>query len=271
MKDLKGKVVLVTGAGRGMGELHARTFAKEGARIVLTDVDESAVQAAAQRINDEGGEAHAYLADISDRSSCFTLEKSVTSEIGPVDVLINNAGIVESKLVLEMSEAAFRRITDVNYLGQVWMMQAFLPGMIARKSGHVVNVCSYAGKIGSAYLAAYCATKWALIGFTDSLRQELHGTGVTLTIVNPGYIKTGMFEGSKVPVLTRWQDPQTVADALLNGVKKNRYEVFWPRWLGHLIALGRGLAIPKLTDPLFYLLRVNKSFSKWQRVDNRPF
>ncbi len=271
MKDLKGKVVLVTGAGRGMGELHARNFAKEGARVVLTDVDEEAVKQAAQYIRDQGGEAHAYLADISDRSSCFTLEKSVASEIGPVDVLINNAGIVEGGLVLDMSEAAIRRITEVNFLGQVWMMQAFLPGMIARKSGHVVNICSYAGKIGSAYLAAYCATKWALTGFTDSLRQELHGKGVTLTIVNPGYIKTGMFEGSKVPILTRWQDPQKVADALLNGVKKNRYEVFWPRWLGHLIAFGRGLAIPKLTDPLFYLLRVNKSFSKWKRVDNRPF
>ncbi len=271
MKDLKGKVVLVTGAGRGMGELHARAFAQEGARVVLTDVDESALKAAAQRIKDVGGEAHAYLADISDRSSCFTLGKSVASEIGPVDVLINNAGIVECGQALDMSEASVRRITEVNYLGQVWMMQAFLPSMIARKSGQVVNVCSYAGKIGTAYLAAYCATKWALTGFTDSLRQELHGSGVTLTIVNPGYISTGMFDSCRVPMVTHWQDPQKVADAVLEGVKKDRYEVFWPRWLGHLIAFGRGLAIPKVTDPLFYLLRVNKSFSTWKRVDERPF
>ncbi len=271
MKDLKGKVVLVTGAGRGMGELHARTFAREGARVVLTDVDENAVKAAAQRIRDDWGEAHAYLADISDRSSCFTLERSVSEEIGPVDVLVNNAGIVECAKVLDLSEAAIRRITEVNYLGQVWMMQAFLPSMIARKSGHVVNICSYAGKIGTAYLAPYCATKWALTGFTDSLRQELHGTGVTLTIVNPGYISTGMFDSCKVPMITRWQDPQKVADAVLEGVKKNRYEVFWPRWLGHVISLSRGLGMPKFTDPFFYLLRVNKSFSTWERVDERPF
>ena len=271
MKDLNGKVVLVTGAGRGMGELHARTFAKEGARVVLTDVDEGAVKVAAQHIRDQGGEAHAYLADISDRSSCFALEKSVSSEIGPVDVLINNAGIVTCELVLDMSESDIRRITDVNYLGQVWMMQAFLPSMIERKSGHVVNICSYAGKIGTAYVAPYCATKWALTGLTDSMRQELHGTGVTLTIVNPGYISTGMFEGSKVPMITRWQGPQKVADAVLDGVKKNRYEVFSPRWLGHLIAFGRGLAIPKVTDPLFYLLRVNKSFSTWKKDAERPF
>ncbi len=271
MKDLKGKVVLVTGAGRGMGELHARTFAREGARVVLTDVDEAAVKRAAQYIRDQGGEAHAYLADISDRSACFALERSVTSEVGPVDVLINNAGIVESGLVMDMSEAAIRRTVDVNLLGQIWMMQAFMPAMLSRKSGHVVNVCSYAGKLGAAYLATYCATKHALIGFTDSLRQEIHRKGVVLTIVNPGYIKTGMFEGSKVPKLTRWQDPQKVADALLDGVKGDRFEVFWPRWLGHLVSFGRGLAIPKVTDPLFYVFRVNKSFKKCKRVDNRPF
>lgn len=271
MKDLKGKVVLVTGAGRGMGELHARNFAKEGARVVLTDVDEGAVKRAAQYIRDQGGEAHAYLADISDRSACFALERSVTSEVGPVDVLINNAGIVESGLVMDMSEASIRRIVDVNLLGQIWMMQAFMPAMLSRKSGHVVNICSYAGKLGAAYLATYCATKFALIGFTDSLRQEIHRKGVTLTIVNPGYIKTGMFEGSKVPKLTRWQDPQKVADALLEGVKRDRFEVFWPRWLGHLVSFGRGLAIPKVTDPLFYIFRVNKSFKKSKRVDNRPF
>jgi all-trans-retinol dehydrogenase (NAD+) len=271
MKDLKGKVVLVTGAGRGMGELHARNFAKEGARVVLTDVDEEAVKAAAQYIRDQGGEAHAYLADISDRSSCFALEKSVASEIGPVDVLINNAGIVECEGLLAMSESAIRRITDVNYLGQVWMMQAFLPSMIERKSGHVVNICSVAGKVGTAMLGAYCATKFAMIGVTDAVRHELRKSKVKFTIVNPGYIATGMFQGAKVPLITRWQDPQKVADALIDGVKKGHAEICVPRFVVRATAFARGLCPPKLTDPIFFLLRAHKSFATWKKDTERPF
>ncbi|MHB8779937.1 MAG: SDR family NAD(P)-dependent oxidoreductase [Candidatus Geothermincolia bacterium] len=271
MKDLTGKIVLVTGAARGMGRLHAENFCKEGCRVVITDVDRTALAEAAGEMTVAGYDVSGYLCDISDRAACMTLAEQVTEEVGPLDILVNNAGITQCEELLSQSEAAIRRITDVNYLGQVWMIQAFVPAMMQRKSGHVVNVASYAGKIGTAYLAAYCATKWALIGLTDSLRQECSKNKVRFTIVNPGYIKTGMFEGCKVPPLTRWQDPNLVSAALIKGVKKNRYEVFWPRWLGHLVSLGRGLAIPKVTDPLFYLLRVNKSFSRWQRSGGRPF
>jgi short-subunit dehydrogenase len=137
--------------------------------------------------------------------------------------------------------------------------------------GHVVNICSMAGKVAVPNLGPYCATKFALIGITDSLRQELKGTGVRCTIVNPGYISTGMFEGSKVPFITRWQDPQRVADALLEAVKKNKAEVFLPHFVGWLSGFSRGLGMPRFVDVVFAFLGANRSFGSMHKERGRPF
>lgn len=271
MEGLKGRVVLITGAARGMGRLHAYNFAREGSRVVLTDVDEAELGKAAREMQEAGHEVHSYVLDISSREACFKLAEKVADEVGPVDVLINNAAIATNELVLETSESAYRRMVDVNYFGQIWMMQAFVPEMARRGTGHVVNVCSMAGKVAVPNLGPYCSTKFALVGITDSLRQELKGTGVNCTIVNPGFISTGMFEGSKPPIITRWLDPQKVADALLAGVKKNKAEVFVPHFLGWLVGFTRGLGMPKLMDLGFVLLRGNRSFAPMKKDRGRPF
>lgn len=271
MKDLKGKVVLITGAARGMGRLHAYNFAREGSRVVLVDVDEKALDEAAGEMGDAGFTVHPYVLDIADRDACFELAGKVEAEVGPIDVLINNAAVVRNEYVMEMSEQGFRRITDVNYLGQIWMMHAVVPGMLQRRSGHVVNICSIAGKVAPPKLGAYNATKFALIGLTDTIRQELKGTGVRFTIVNPGYISTGMFEGAKVPLVTGWQDPQKVADALLSAVKKNRAEVFVPWFMTRVAAFVRGLGFPWLVDFPFGMLGAKKSFETMDRDRGRPF
>ena len=271
MKDLKGKVVLITGAARGMGKLHAHAFAREGSRVVLTDIDEAELAKTASEIQEMGYDVYSYIHDISSREGCFKLAEKVEDEVGSVDVLINNAAVATNETVLDTSESAYRRITEVNYLGQVWMLQAFVPQMVKRGSGHVVNICSMAGKVAVPNLGPYCATKFALIGITDSLRQELKGSGVDCTIVNPGYIATGMFEGTTVPFITRWQDPQKVADALLEGVKKKKAEVFVPRFIAWLSAFSRGLGMPKLVDLVFAILGANRSFSTMKKDRGRPF
>ena len=271
MKDLAGKVVLVTGGARGMGMLHAYAFAREGSRVVLTDIDEVELKKTAGEMRDAGYDVYPYIVDISSREGCFKLAERVADEVGPVDVLINNAAVATNEKVLDTPEDAFRRITEVNYLGQVWMMQAFLPEMVKRGSGHVVNVCSMAGKVAVPNLGPYCASKFALIGITDSLRQELKGSGVNCTIVNPGYISTGMFEGCKVPFVTRWQDPQKVADALLEGVKRNKAEVYMPRFVGWLTGFSRGLGMPKFVDVTFAILGANRSFITMKKDRGRPF
>lgn len=271
MQDLKGRVVLVTGAGRGMGKLHAGNFAREGSTVVVTDVDEAALEETAQEISSGGYRVHAFKLDVSDRDECFKLEERVKSEVGPVDVLINNAGITECYAVLDLSESSVRRMTEVNYMGYVWMMQAFVPEMVNRGSGHVVNICSVAGKVGTGNMGGYCATKFANIGITDAIRMELRGSGVQFTIVNPGYVATGMFEGAKVPIITNWQDPQKVADAVVDAVKKNKAEICVPRANVRLVAFMRGLCMPKMIDFIFHILGADRSMDTWRKDEKRPF
>ncbi len=271
MKDLAGRVVLVTGAARGMGKLHAFNFAREGARVVMTDVDEAELAKAASELSDAGHEIFSYVQDISDRGACFELVEKVEAEAGPIDVLVNNAGITTAEYVMDTSESTFRRIIDVNYLGAVWMMHAVIPGMLARGRGHVVNVCSIVAKVAPPKLGAYNASKAALLSITDTIRQELKGSGVDFTIVNPGYIATGMFEGAKVPVITHWQDPQKVADALVDAVKKNKAEIFVPRFMTLVASAVRGLGLPRLVDLSFGTLGAKKSFETMHKDRGRPF
>ncbi len=271
MEDLRGKVVLITGAARGMGKLDAFNFAREGCTVVITDVDEAALRETARELEERGHKVHWFVHDVSDRKACFDLAEKVESEIGPVDVLINNAAIALNVEVLEASEEVFRRITEVNYLGQVWMMQAFVPRMVKRGRGHVVNMCSIAGKVAAPKLGPYSATKFALIGITDAIRQELHGTGVNFTIVNPGYVATGMFEGAKVPFITGWVDPQKVSDAIVEAVKKNKGEIFVPNFVNRLTTLLRALGFPKFLDFMFRVVGASKSFETMRRNRGRPF
>ncbi len=271
MEDLAGKVALVTGAARGMGKLEALNFAREGCRMIITDVDAEGMAATAGEMRSQGFEVCTYVLDISDRQACFDLAEKVESEVGPVDILINNAGITECYAVLDLTEESLRRMMDVNYLGTTWMMQAFVPRMLARGRGYVVNICSVAGKIGNPFMGGYCASKHALIGITDTIRMENYGRGVRFIIVNPGYVKTGMFEGAKLPFITGWQNPQKVADAVVRAVKKDQAEVCVPAAAVRFAALLRGLALPKLVDLMYHVLGQEKSLAGWKKDSSRPF
>ena len=270
MEDLRQKIVLVTGAARGMGRLHGANFAREGSVVVMTDVDEAELSRTVEELRAGGYEVYGYPLDVSDRAACFALAEKVKADVGVVDVLVNNAAVTECVPMLDLSEQSLRRMTDVNYLGQVWMMQALLPDMVARGSGHVVNMCSVAGKTGTARMSGYCATKFALIGITDSVRLELHGSGVDFTIVNPGFVSTGMFEGGRVPFITRWQKPEKVSSELVKAVKKNKAEICVPRFNVRQAAFLRGLCAPKLVDFVFRLFRLDRSMDNWKKDASRP-
>jgi all-trans-retinol dehydrogenase (NAD+) len=264
MRELRGKVVLVTGAAMGMGKLEAQNFAREGCRVVITDVNEARLEETFEELKRAGYDVASYVLDVSDREACFELADRVRSDVGPMDILINNAGVVECGEFLQMSEKSLRWMFDVNVFGQMWMMQAFVPDLVRRKTGFVVNICSSAGKVGVARMAGYCATKFAGIGLTDTMRAELHGSGVNFIIVNPGFVQTGMFEGAKLPFITRWIQPQEVADAVLEAVKRNRWEVFIPNLSVRMAALARGLGIPKVSDFLMTALGGNRSMAEWR-------
>ncbi|MBN2025840.1 MAG: SDR family NAD(P)-dependent oxidoreductase [Actinobacteria bacterium] len=271
MKDLRGKVVLITGAARGMGRMDALAFAREGCRLAMTDVDREELEKAALEMADAGYEAHPYVLDVSDRGACFKLVERVDKEVGPIEVLVNNAGVMECGEFTGMSEHHWRRTMEVNFLGQVWMMQAVLPDMLERRSGHIVNMASQAGVIGGAKMSSYSASKHAVMGVTDSVRLELRGSGVRFTDVIPGFVDTGMASGAEPPFISPWVDPVRVSEAIVDAVKKSREEICRPAFSVRLSAFLRGLGSPRLLDGIYRMLGGHKVFDTWRRDPDRPF
>lgn len=230
-KDVKGKVVLVTGGSRGMGRLIAERFAADGARVVLWARTEADLQLAVEDFRRQGWEAHAYAVDVSDPLLVKETAARVREEVGPVDVLINNAGIVQSGSFLEVSPEAHRRTMEINFNACMWTIQAFLPDMLERNQGHVINMASAAGMAYMPRLTSYCASKAAVIHFTDALRLEVKRMGkrgVRFTIVCPAFIRTGMFDGARPPFWLPWLKPEDLADVIYRGYHMNRVMIYDP-------------------------------------------
>jgi NAD(P)-dependent dehydrogenase (short-subunit alcohol dehydrogenase family) len=181
---LAGKKALITGASRGIGRAIALAFAKEGATLALASRDMASLEALAKEV----GNAAAYPLDVRDPGSIAR----VREEVGPVQILVNNAGIAESVKVLAMDDEHWLAHLDVNLTGAFRVTRAFLAPMVAAKWGRVIQIASTAGKVGFAYTAAYCASKHGLIGFTRALALEVATSGVTANAICPGFVRTDM-------------------------------------------------------------------------------
>jgi all-trans-retinol dehydrogenase (NAD+) len=239
--------VLITGAASGIGLLLARGAAARGARVTLLDLDEAGLLAARAEIRREGGDAAAFTVDLRDRSAVQATAARVLAARGPVDILINNAGVVTGRTLLECSDEAIERTFQVNTLALFWTVRALLPAMIAQRRGHVVTIASAAGLGGTSRLTDYCASKFAAVGFDESLRLELKRLGhpIRTTVVCPWYIDTGMFQGvrTRFPRLLPILKPDYVADRTLRAIQGNRRRLIMPRFvmavlLARILPLG---------------------------------
>jgi len=182
---------------------------------------------------------HTYLVDLSNRGMIYEVADRVKKDVGKVDVLVNNAGIVQGKTFLELTDAQIQKTMDINIMAHMWLAKAFLPDMIKSNSGHIVTIASAAGLVGVNGLADYAASKFAAVGFDESLRLELkvqNITGVHTTCVCPYYINTGMFEGVKSP-LVPILEPAYVVDQTLRAVKNDRALVWLPMliWISPIL------------------------------------
>lgn len=225
--DLRDAVVLVTGAGRGIGRATAEAFAREGARVVLGDRDEDAALDAAARIGARATSRHVDVADAAsfDAFVAFALDKH-----GRVDVLVNNAGVMPLGSFFDAS--SLDRLTmDVNVWGIVHGMRAVLPSMIARGRGHVVNVASMAGKIPIPGMAMYNASKFAAVGVSAAVRREIAGTGVTVSAVLPAAVRTGLSSGVPLGGGLPTVDPEDIARAIVKSCASRRAEIPVPGYL----------------------------------------
>jgi NAD(P)-dependent dehydrogenase (short-subunit alcohol dehydrogenase family) len=191
---LKGKVCLITGAGSGIGQASARLFAKEGALVVVADIDEKAAKATAAAIRKSGGEAAAEQVDVTDEADTVALVQRVVKRFKRIDVLFNNAGISGVGDVLETSPDLFDRVMTVNVRGVYLMSRAAVPQMIKQRSGSIINMSSCIAEIGLARRVSYAASKGAVLSMTKSMQVDLAQHGIRVNALLPGTIMTPFVE-----------------------------------------------------------------------------
>ena len=192
--ELAGRGAVVTGGGRGIGVAVARALAAEGAAVVVTARTADEIEAVAEGLRAAGCTAHAVACDVTDTESVAEMAVRAQELLGSVDILVNNAGVARSAPFLKVTLEQWESVHRVNATGPLLVTQAFLPGMLERGWGRIVNVASIASFIGARYITAYAASKHALLGMTRCLAEELAGTGVTVNSVCPSYVDTPMTE-----------------------------------------------------------------------------
>ena len=252
MSRFEEATVLVTGGARGMGKLLARRALGRGAgRVVLWDIDESTLEATAAELRGEGGRVETDTIDLSNVGQIEAGARKLQSSYGPLGILFNNAGIVVGKPFEAHSADEIERSVRINVLAAMHTARLFLPAMIERGQGHIVNIASAVGLTPHPRMSVYAASKWAMLGWSESLRLELERMHerVRVTTVCPSYVDTGMFDGARAPLLTPMLTPDAVVDRIIRAVESDRILVRTPP-IVNLLPVLRGLLPTRWFDRL---------------------
>ncbi|MFC9659050.1 SDR family NAD(P)-dependent oxidoreductase [Nocardia sp. NPDC127606] len=257
LETVAGKRVLITGAAMGLGKLFAEKAVAEGAdAVVLWDINELALRETATQLTAAGGKVHHYVVDVSSQDSIREAGEAVRKEVGGIDILVNNAGIVRGNTYFWETEnrADIDKTMAINSLAPMYVTLEFLAGMVAGAGqARVLNIASSAGLVANPRMAVYAGSKWAALGWSDSVRLELEQAGhdhVKVTTVCPTYINTGMFDGAKGILFTPMLEQHEVVDTSWSEMKKGGALVVLP-WTSRMNRALTGLLPIKVRD--FYL------------------
>lgn len=232
--DYSGKTVIITGASSGIGKESALEFAKLRASVVLVSRDKNKLEEVAKELSKYQTQILVCSCDVSQKEQVNQMGKEVLEKFGAVDVLVNNAGFGIYGTFNDLKVEEIESQMETNYLGMVYCTKTFLPKMLEQKSGHIVNVASVAASFGIPGMAGYCASKFAMLGFSESLYHELKGTGVGITVVSPIMVKTSFFNHNsfnKMPRYTIALSANTVAKAVVRAASSPRLEIVVPQFV----------------------------------------
>jgi all-trans-retinol dehydrogenase (NAD+) len=261
MKDIRDKLILITGGAGGIGRLAALDFAGRGGRVLVWDTSREGLDALEREARDKGLFIRPFVCDVSDRAAVYRLAEGILREWGPVDMLINNAGVVSGAALLETPDEKILRTMNINVMAHFWTCKAFLPAMLERNQGHLVTIASAAGLIGVKGLADDSASKFAAFGLHEALRMELarRKSRIKTTVVCPFFIDTGMFRGAKTrfPRLLPILKSEYAARRIVEAVLRDRKRLILPPTVGAVFFLR--LLPVALFDGAANFLGINRS------------
>ena len=250
--DFSNKVVVITGASSGIGEASAVEFAKRKSSVVLVARRKENLESVGKKLAKYGSEILICQCDVSKWREVEQMSKTVLDKFDRTDILVNNAGFAIYGSVLELKIEEIESQMETNYFGMVYCTKAFLPKMLEQKAGHIVNVASVAGSFGLPGIASYCASKFAMLGFSEGLYHELKGTGVGITVVSPIMVRTDFFNHSSFKSMPKYSptslSSKTVAKAIVRASTSPRLEIIVPPFVRGAVWLKH--TIPYLINPI---------------------
>ena len=257
--DFKNKVILITGASSGIGKETAIEFAKLGANLVLVARRKDRLEQTANELKKFHVTILICQCDVSKKDQVNKMTKIVLEKFDSIDILVNNAGFAVYGSVIDLSIDEIESQMETNYFGMIYCIKNFLPTMLKKNSGHIVNVASVAASFGLPGIASYCASKFAMLGFSEGLKHELKDTGIGITVVSPIMVRTNFFDHPSFKKIPKYSptslSSKTVAKAILKAANSSRLEIIVPSFV-------RGAVWLKNTFPYFINPILGKSFKK---------
>ena len=263
MSQLKDATILITGGASGIGKLMGESLLAKGAKtLVIWDINETLLTTVSADLNAKGYHVVPYIVNVMDTAQVIIKAAQVKTEIGKIDILINNAGVIVGKKFVDHTHQEIEQTMGINATALMHITKAFLPEMIADNKGHIVNIASAAGMVSNPKMSVYVASKFAVVGWSDSLRLEMYATNkhIAVTTVTPFYISTGMFEGVHSPIIPI-VCPKKATRKIINGIEKNRRYVRMPG-IVYLVPLFKGIFPSSWFD-----LIIGKWFGMYKSMD----
>ena len=268
--NLKNKTVLITGGAKGIGLATAKRILEQGSMVILWDFDRESLDETTKNFHNNGFEVFSQVCDVTNKEQIYENARIIDEKFGGIDILINNAGTVYTGYMLDRSDEELENLINVNFTSMIYTIRAFMPKMLEKNSGHIINISSASSLTGAPKLAVYAATKWAVAGLTESLRlevQKMGKYGVKFSSIHPNFLKKGLFEGTKLNFIGQLLAPgvkshDQVAKVIVNRAIKLGFHSPKVPWIMNQIVLLRAIL------PSSLLIKFSSLYGLYNMMDD---